>query len=414
MNSVARSREGLVESPQLPPPQDTEGWLNEKFVTRARALFYTRLAFLLLGLLILAVPAWSQALRTNGPFAFLVYLMMLSYSVANFVVIEHPTVGRIATFVTLCLDLLVLVYLTEASGGLHSPLLATELLFTTLFVILFPKPMAIVPPLITLPVVAKMDQLIGRREVALLELLIMLWYTAMNVIVVYVIVYLNEREEMGHRENVQLQNELRELAIVEERNRLAREIHDGIGASLSALIIQSEYLEQLAHDEKLKVEIRELKGSAEESIDELRRSLQMMRRDFDLVMALGDYCASRAEKYRVEIVFEKSGVERHVPGDVQLTLFRILQESLTNMAKHAQAKRAEVRLRFEPDFVQLTIKDDGRGFDPKLRPHGHYGLLNMRERATKVAGEVEVESAPGQGTRITLSVATEPPPALRI
>jgi len=387
-----------------PTADPNSRWAHEKFVTRARALFYTRLAFLTLGLGVLAVPAWSRTFQTDGPWGFLIYLAMLSYSIANFVVVEHPVVGRAATFVTLCLDLLVLVYLSAASGGLHSPLLATELLFTTLFAILFPKPLAIVPPLLTLPVVAKIDQILGNREVALYELLILLWYSAMNFIVVYVVVYLNEREEGAHREVVQLHQDLRELAVIEERNRLAREIHDGLGASLSSLIIQTEYIEQLCHEPELKKEIHELKGAAEESIDELRRSLQMMRKDFDLLHSLDEYCRLCSERYKLAVHFETEGSERALGGEGQLTLFRILQESLTNAAKHAEAKSVQVKLTFDDDAVLMAVRDDGKGFDPSTTPKGHYGLLNMRERAGKIMGRVDVESAPGKGTLVALAI----------
>lgn len=391
--------------PTLPTDADPNlRWAHEKFVTRARALFYTRLAFLTLGLGVLAVPAWSHAFNIEGPLGFFIYLGMLSYSIANMVVVEHAVVGRVATFVTLCLDLIVLVYLTSASGGLHSPLLATELLFTTLFAILFPKPLAIVPPLLTLPVVAKIGQLIGNRDMAMLELLILLWYSAMNFIVVYVLVYLNEREEAAHREVVELHQDLRDMAVVEERNRLAREIHDGLGASLSSLIIQSEYVEQLAKDEEVKVEIRELKSAAEESIDELRRALKMMRQDFDLVDSLEDYCKTRSERFKLEIKFQKTGAERPLGSDAQLTLFRILQESLTNIVKHAQAKLVEVKVMYEADSAILVIKDDGKGFEMGKTPMGHYGLLNMRERAGALEGRVDVSSAPGQGTQVALII----------
>src|SRR4051812_27978091 len=82
-----------------PAADPNSRWSHEKFVTRARALFYTRLAFLTLGLGVLAVPAWARAFQAEGPWGFLIYLGMLSYSIANFVVVEHPVVGRIATFI---------------------------------------------------------------------------------------------------------------------------------------------------------------------------------------------------------------------------------------------------------------------------------------------------------------------------
>ena len=379
-------------------------WAHDKFVTRARTLFYTRLAFLTIGLGLLAVPTWSEAFGIGGHMGFVVYFAMLGYSIANFMVIEHPVVGRGATFVTLCLDLLVLVYLIEVSGGLKSPLLATQLMFTTLFVILFPKPLAILPPLLTLPIVAKLDQTMGTRLLGFLDLLILVWYSALNFIIVYVMVYLHEREEAAHREVVALERDLQNLAVVEERNRLSREIHDGLGASLSSLIIQAEFLEGMAKEEELKHEIRELKGCAEESIDELRRSLRMMRADFELVPAIEDYCRTFGERSKMPVQVEKSGLPRPMKSDAQLTIFRVLQEALNNARKHAQANVLTVRLSFDDRQMRLAIADDGVGFDTGPTKRGHYGLINMRERASKVRGDVEIDSAPGKGTRITLTI----------
>src|SRR3954470_17392912 len=118
-------------------------WMQERFVARARALFYARMMFLTLGLLILAVPIWSRYFALTGPGAFGGYFAMLMYSIANYLVLENPRGGRIVTYVTLCFDLTIMVYLIIRGGGLQSPLLATQLLFTTLFAILFPKPLAI-------------------------------------------------------------------------------------------------------------------------------------------------------------------------------------------------------------------------------------------------------------------------------
>ncbi len=379
-------------------------WAHEKFITRARTLFFARLAFLFIGLGLIAVPSWSHAFGIRGHMGFVVYFGMLGYSIANFLVVEHVTVGRYATFVTLCLDLLVVVYLIEASGGLHSPLFATQLMFTTLFVILFPKPLAILPPLLTLPIVAKLDQVVGTRELGIIELLILIWYSAINFIIVYVTVYLNEREEAAHRDVVTLERDLQNLAVVEERNRLSREIHDGLGASLSSLIIQAEYLQSMAKDEDLQREIKELKTCAEESIDELRRSLRMMRADFELVPAVEDYCRTFTDRSKIPLKFEKEGMAGPLSNEAQLAIFRVLQEALSNAAKHGQAKEILVQLRFDELRMALSVKDDGIGFDTRSTPRGHYGLTNMHERAAKVGGEVQIESAPGNGTRVNLFI----------
>ncbi|XXF75047.1 sensor histidine kinase [Myxococcaceae bacterium GXIMD 01537] len=389
--------------------QAAVSWEQDRFVARARALFYTRMMFLTLGLLILAVPAWSNYFSLDGPLAFVGYFAMLLYSVANFLVIDHPKAGRWVTYVTLCMDLVIMVVMVvkPAGGGLQNPLLATQLLFTTLFAILYPKPLAILPPLLALPVTTRIDLLLD-RNIAAIDLLTLLWYSALNFIIVYVIVYLNEREAAAHREVVALQGDLKELAVVEERNRLAREIHDGLGASLSSMIIQSEYILGLAQDGPLREEITELKATAEESIEELRRNLRMMREDFELSQGLEDYAKTFGERTKLNVEFTRSGVTRNLPPDSQLALFRILQESLSNALKHAEAKLVRVRLEFAEERVHLLIQDDGKGFDSSRTPRGHYGLLNMRERAINLNGECAVDSTPGAGTRISFSLPCKP------
>jgi two-component system, NarL family, sensor histidine kinase DegS len=338
--------------------------------------------------------------------AFVWYFFMLGYSVANFMLIDLPRVGRWVTYVTLCLDLVVTVILIvrpRVGGGLQSPLLASQLVFTTLFAILYPRPLAILPPLLALPITTRLDLLLN-RSVTAIELLTVLWYSGLNVIVVYVVVYLNERESAAHREVMRLQADLKELAVVEERNRLARDIHDGLGASLSSLIIQSEYLLGLTKDEAVRKEIGELKASAEDSIEELRRSLRMMREDFELASVVEDYVRTLRDRTQLQIAFEKSGVDPRLPPAAQLTLFRVLQESLSNCARHSGARQVHVSLHFALDHVELAVRDDGKGFDPDAPRAGHYGLLNMRERARKSRGRLSIQSAPGQGAAVRLTL----------
>ncbi len=401
-------KRGLTQ--QVSPEDAAQSWVQERFAARARALFYARMMFLTLGLGILAVPVWRHyfhftTLAVGG------YVFMLLYSVANYLVLGHERAGRVVTYVTLCLDLVVMVVVVakpEVGGGLANPLLATQLLFTTLFAILYPKPLAILPPLLALPITARIDQLLDRSPTAV-EVLTLIWYLGLNFIIIYVLVYLNQREVTAHREVVELQGDLKELAVVEERNRLAREIHDGLGASLSSLIIQAEYVAQLAKDDATKKEVAELKQTAEEAIEELRRSLQMMREDFDLAHGFEDYVRTFAERTQLPVRFEKSGtLLGRLPPETSLALFRVLQELLSNAAKHAQPTAVQVKLHFSPEAVHLGVKDDGRGFDPASPKPGHYGLINLRERALKVGGDVSIEAAPGAGAHITFSVPVSP------
>ena len=408
--------------------EKTRAFHEDRFLTRARALFYARLAFLVLGLSVIGVPAWSQAFGIRGPAAFAVYLAMVAYSAANYVFLPKKRIGKALTFATLCLDLCVLVWVVSMTGGLRSPLLAAQLLFTILFVVLFPTPLSVVPPLLTFPAVAKLDQLYGGRALVQIDLFILLWYSAINCILVYVMVYLNERDRLKHRELQKLSLSLREMAVVEERNRLSREIHDGLGGVLSSVVIQSEYLlnmidgsevrSRLAgnHEARaaiiptIRKEISDLHQAAEEAMEELRRSLRMMKEDFDLVATLSDCCRAAAARHRLEVRFSRSGSAGAVGPESALALFRVLQEALTNVAKHCgKGTEVDVALDFADRRATLRIEDRGKGFllpqDPlALAREGHYGLANMRERAHKVGAQIRICSEPGKGTRIELTV----------
>jgi len=408
---------------------DTKGAFSEdRFLTRARALFYARLAFLVLGLGVIGVPSWSHAFGIGGAGAFAIYLVMVAYSAANYVFLPKKNLGKILTFATLCADLCVLVWLVSVTGGLRSPLLAAQLLFTTLFVVLFPTPLAVVPPLLTFPVVAKLDQLLGGHAMVQIDIFILLWYSAINCILVYVMVYLNERDRMKHKELQKLSHAVREMAIVEERNRLGREIHDGLGGVLSSVVIQSEYLlnmidgsevrSRLAGNNEaraailptIRKELSDLHSAAEDSMDELRRSLRMMKEDFDLVATLSDYCKMSSGRHRLEVRFNRVGRERQVGPESSLALFRVLQETITNVSKHCgKGTVVDVTLTFAPGKAQLSVKDHGKGFalptdTGAMSREGHYGLANMRERANKVGGQIRMTSEPGKGTSIELTV----------
>jgi len=245
---------------------------------------------------------------------------------------------------------------------------------------------------------------------------------------VYLMVYLNERDRARHRDLQRLHRTVREMAVFEERNRLAREIHDGLGGVLSSVVIQSEYLLNMIDGSEVRAkltgssesratllpvirqELSDLHGAAEDSMDELRRSLRMMQENFDLVSALHDYCKLAAGRHRLEVRFTRTGRERSVGPESALALFRVLQESLTNVAKHCgRGTEVDVTLAFEPGSAALFVQDHGPGFllptdSSELSREGHFGLENMRERATKVGGTLQLSSAPGRGTRVELTV----------
>jgi signal transduction histidine kinase len=376
--------------------------VRERFETRARALFYARLALMAIGLVTLAVPAWHRALNIPMPSAIYGYLAILAYQVASYVTVGR-SFARPIVFATLCLDLLVFLYLVAATGGIKSPLMPTQLVFTMLFALLFPTPLAIIPPLLTLPLVAKLDQILGTQTLPG-DLLLVLWYSALNVTVVYVTVYLEGRERVAFQEVMRLQRERRQTALDAERARIAREIHDSVGAALSGVMLQAEYMLQQELPGPLRGELEELREAAAEGMDELRRAVRVMRHEFQLCPAVADYVAAFGARHRLEARFEAEGREPDLEPEPQLILFRILQEALANVARHAAARHVEVRLRFHPEGVSLEVVDDGRGFEPERVAAGHYGLRNMSERAGRAGGRLRIVSAPGQGTRVEVSL----------
>ena len=379
-------------------------WQGERFVMRARALFYARLGLLALGLLILLVPSWAKMMRATGAGAYTWYAFAVVYSTASFFLMKRGAAGRLITFLTLNLDLFMIAYLIVASGALRSPVLPIQLIFTLFFAMLFPRPWGIIPPLLLLPVVAHLDQLLYGRGFVTQDIFILIFYSSINLIIVYAVVYLSGREETQQAEIVDLTRELRELAVREERQRISREMHDGLGALLSSMIMQAEYLSSLPSSDEVKREISEIRGTAEESIDELRRCVQMMRDDFDMRQALEDFCRNFAARGRVELEFSVPAQTPFIRPDRQLMVFRVLQEALSNALRHASPRRITVMMADIGDCVVLKVSDDGRGFDPKLSPSGHYGLANMRDRARKSAAECGVTSAPGAGTTVTLTI----------
>ena len=149
-------------------------------------------------------------------------------------------------------------------------------------------------------------------------------------------------------------------------------------------------------------EISELKGAAEEAIDEVRRALTMMRDEFELVPQLENACQVFENRHKLPAKLTLSGEPPDLSDEAQLTVFRIMQECMTNIAKHAKASEVTVTVDFSPREVVLRIADNGVGFDVSKTPKHHYGLINMRERARKIAGSVDIQSTPGEGTQVTL------------
>ena len=197
----------------------------------------------------------------------------------------------------------------------------------------------------------------------------------------------------------------------EERKRIARELHDSSAQNLIALLHQLDNL--LTDRTKLPVsEAKALWGFYEQirdTLQEVRRFSRDLRPsildDLGLLPALEWVTEDLKSTYWIEVDLKVLGDERRLFPETELLLFRIVQEALRNIAKHAEATRAEVEVKFAEDKVAVTISDDGKGFEPPeslgaLTPTGKLGLAGMQERVQLLGGRLKLESEPGKGTKI--------------
>jgi two-component system NarL family sensor kinase len=216
-------------------------------------------------------------------------------------------------------------------------------------------------------------------------------------------------------ENARLYRRSRQAAILDERNRLAREIHDSLAQGLTGIIVQLEAMERLAQrrPEQAVVSLQRARDLARHSLQEARRSVWGLRprtlEDQTLVEAISNHITAMQEQDSLSLHFAISGTERALSPDAELNLFRITQEALNNVQRHAQADNVYVYLSFEEGGVRLVVQDDGTGLSLKDLPDpssgdGSFGLIGMKERASLLSGEMRVSSIPGEGTQIEITV----------
>jgi signal transduction histidine kinase len=338
------------------------------------------------------------------PFA--VTVVIFCYTLVAQTFRKHKIWGRWAFFLTLLCDLAWLSLVIVHSGGMNSLYMAGLPVMSLFFAILFRRELALLPPLLVLPLVVISQAVLQDGILWPVLVAFSLFFAVLLVIVLYVTGFVLRREERANREMIRVGKKLKRLAILEERARLSQEIHDGVGGALSAVIIQSEYLLTLVGNanDALAIEIAELKIAAEEAMDEMRHALMMMHKEFDLLPQLGFTCQQFQTRYKIATQLLIEGKAPKLSHEQQLAVFRILGESLVNAARHADATEVKVKLRFFslPDGTTLSmeITDNGKGFDATQRPFGHYGLQNMESRAEKVGGWVEYRSMPDVGTKV--------------
>jgi len=206
--------------------------------------------------------------------------------------------------------------------------------------------------------------------------------------------------------NARLLAEVQGVAAQAERQRLARELHDAVTQQLFSASLIGEVLPQIwaANPEQGAAYLEDLRLLTKGALAEMRALLVELRpsalTDTPLPDLLQQLVAALSGRTRVPVKLEVEG-EARLPDDAQVALYRVAQEALQNIAKHAKAQHVWVHLCLAPERAKLTVRDDGRGFDRAHVPADHFGLGIMQERMASVGGTVTVETAPGQGTTLT-------------
>ena len=196
----------------------------------------------------------------------------------------------------------------------------------------------------------------------------------------------------------------------QERQRLVKQLHDGPAQSLTNLILQAEICERLFdHDAKrARSELSNLKTAVTSTFQKVRDFMfdlrPMMLDDLGLVPTLKRYVDGFVEKSGVPIALTVTGNERRFTGYKEMALFRIVQDLLSNVRQHAHATRAQVFLDLTEDAVRVSVEDNGSGFDvvETLAARKGIGLSTLRERVEMMGGQVQIDSAPGRGTKVSL------------
>jgi signal transduction histidine kinase len=195
----------------------------------------------------------------------------------------------------------------------------------------------------------------------------------------------------------------------EERNRLARELHDDTIQAVIALKQRVQLAQKSVKDQAGRHSLAELESLAEQTIENLRRLTRALRpmylEDLGLVPALEMLVSEISQNNSVIVEFQQTGQERRLSHETELALYRIAQEALSNIVKHSNATSAELRIDFDEARILIEITDNGIGFDVPKSPtdfaqKGHFGLLGIRERADLIGTRLEVESSTGKGTRL--------------
>jgi signal transduction histidine kinase len=228
----------------------------------------------------------------------------------------------------------------------------------------------------------------------------------------------NENEKkilagIGHQISIAMENALlyeqaEEAAVTAERNRLARDLHDAVTQTLFSASLIAEVLPELyrLYPQEAAIRTQELRELSRGALAEMRTLLLELRPSALVQVSLSDLLKQLTEsaigRSRLPVRLSVEG-SREVPADIKIAFYRIIQEALNNVVKYANAKDVKLELLQTASFIEVSVRDNGVGFDAEKVTANHFGLRIMRERADSIGAELRIVSEIGQGTHVTVT-----------
>src|SRR5918911_4299632 len=299
---------------------------------------------------------------------------------------------------------------------MHRPVITHRrlLLFKWLMVLIPPVTVAVGHSVLAL---TGGHSLLGHRVGSLAEtLLVTVLVTCLGLVLAYIFVEALFRvlrrlqaEAVAREQDVLIMN-----AVMQERERLSRELHDGVAQLVAHLLLRLDTIKELVEADRhqeAEAELERLHGVADEIYEDIGESITGLRTNVaerGLICALQDYVDQFEERHQIPVSLRADDAADQLPPLAAFQLFRLVQEALTNVRKHAMAREATVTLTSKgPDQLRVVVVDDGRGFTPGSQRNGKarpLGLTTMRERVEALGGTFQVNSQPGSGTQVMATI----------
>jgi signal transduction histidine kinase len=219
-----------------------------------------------------------------------------------------------------------------------------------------------------------------------------------------------------YRINLNIRRRIEKEAIIEERRRIARELHDGVAQSLSYLNMKTKLVNDSVSSQntvQALTELSDIREVVQNTYEDIRESIDQLSteiRSLSIIPALSNYTREFGDNNGIKVQFNVPKAFPRLSPVAELQLLRITQEALTNVRRHAMATEVGVKLKRTSDAVEMIVKDNGQGFDLsdlEKAPPGYHGLNIIKERAEGLGGSLSISTAPGEGTELMVSLPLE-------